>query len=102
MVISGFDWDDHNRGKCQKHGVSKDEIEALFFTGLMVQPDIAHSDREERFLAIGKSLAGRWIFLAFTIRGTADEILVRPISARYMHRREIEHYEKENPGTLDG
>lgn len=102
MLISGFDWDDHNREKCRKHGVSTDEIEGLFLAGLMIRPDIAHSNQEERFLAIGKSPEGRWIFLAFTIRGAADEILIRPISARYMHRREVEHYEKENPGPLDG
>ncbi len=102
MVISGFDWDEHNRGKCQKHGVSTDEIEALFLTGLVIRPDVAHSGKEERLLAIGKSQVGRWIFLAFAIRGSADEILVRPISTRYMHRREVEHYEKENSGPLDG
>jgi uncharacterized DUF497 family protein len=28
--ISGFDWDSGNRDKCQKHGVSIAEIEALF------------------------------------------------------------------------
>jgi len=25
------------------------------------------------------------------------ELLIRPISARYMHKKEIEAYEKENP-----
>ncbi len=28
--VSGFDWDDGNIEKCQKHGVSLEEIEALF------------------------------------------------------------------------
>jgi len=23
---------------------------------------------------------------------------IRPISARYMHKKELEHYDKENPG----
>jgi len=26
-----------------------------------------------------------------------DDLLIRPISARYMHKKEIEAYEKENP-----
>ena len=26
-----------------------------------------------------------------------DQQLIRPISARYMHKKEIEAYEKENP-----
>ena len=28
--VSGFDWDEGNKSKCQKHGVSIAEIEALF------------------------------------------------------------------------
>jgi uncharacterized DUF497 family protein len=27
-ALAGFDWDDGNRKKCQKHGVTLDEIEA--------------------------------------------------------------------------
>ena len=30
MEFDGFDWDDGNRDKCQKHGVSIGEIERLF------------------------------------------------------------------------
>jgi hypothetical protein len=33
LQVSGFDWDDGNRAKCQKHGVSIAEIEALFACG---------------------------------------------------------------------
>jgi uncharacterized DUF497 family protein len=29
-ALSGFDWDDGNRAKCQAHGVSPAEVEALF------------------------------------------------------------------------
>ena len=87
--ITGFDWDKGNRGKCAKHGVSIDEIEAIFqATSVMVKP--AHSATEPRFKAIGKTAAGRYLFLVFAIRG--DKI--RPISARYMHRKEIQKYEE--------
>jgi len=38
----------------------------------------------------------------FTLRKddkhSGDKQLIRPISARYMHKKEIESYEKENPG----
>jgi uncharacterized DUF497 family protein len=34
----------------------------------------------------------------FTLRRNGDEILIRPVSARYMHQEEIEAYENENPG----
>jgi uncharacterized DUF497 family protein len=42
-TVSGFDWDDGNREKCQKHGVSIREIEGLFAGPVMVLPDAAHS-----------------------------------------------------------
>jgi len=64
---------------------------------LAVRPDPAHSQAEERFQAIGKAAAGRSVFLIFTIRERDGARLIRPISARYMHTKEIEHYEKENP-----
>jgi ribonuclease toxin BrnT of type II toxin-antitoxin system len=51
--VAGFDWDEANRGKCQKHGVSVDEIEAAFQKPIAVVPDPRHSQREERFKAIG-------------------------------------------------
>jgi len=35
--------------------------------------------------------------MIFTLRRKNDELLIRPISARYMHKKEIEAYEKENP-----
>jgi uncharacterized DUF497 family protein len=35
--------------------------------------------------------------MIFTLRRKGEEVLIRPIGARYMHKREIETYEKENP-----
>lgn len=96
-VVSGFDWDENNRGKCRKHGVSLAEIEELFTRPLAVRPDVAHSSTERRFCAVGKSRAGRSIFLVFTLRKRREGTYIRPISARYMHKKEIERYEKENP-----
>jgi uncharacterized DUF497 family protein len=45
----------------------------------------------------GKTTAGRAIFVVFTLRRRGDHILIRPISARYMHGNEVKSYEKENP-----
>ncbi|MEC4814366.1 MAG: BrnT family toxin, partial [Scytonema sp. PMC 1069.18] len=93
--VSGFDWDDGNIDKCQKHGVSIEEIETLFFNPkVAIAPDIKHSEAEERFLAIGVSTSRRHIFVAFTFRKKQDEILIRPISARYMHEKEVQRYEE--------
>lgn len=95
--ISGFDWDEGNRAKCEKHGVSLAEIEAVFARTVLVLPDEAHSQSEERVRAIGRTEAGRYVFLVFTFRERDGERLIRPISARYMHSKEIRHFEKENP-----
>ena len=93
--VAGFEWDDSNREKCRKHGVSLAEIEVLFRGSIAVFPDPAHSHGETRFKAIGKTDKGRNVLIVFTLRKRGRHTLIRPISARYMHKREVEHYEKE-------
>ena len=94
LRIGGFQGDRGNWPKCDKHGVSRVEIEALFTGNFAVHPDLNHSG-EERRLAIGRTSEGRWIFAVFTLREAAGETLIRPLSARYMHRKEVEHYEQQ-------
>ena len=94
LQVSGFDWDDGNRAKCQNHGVSIAEIEALFARGPGIAPDPKHSADEDRLVAVGKTSAGRPLFVAFTMRTTKGRRLIRPVTARYMHAREIAAYEK--------
>lgn len=94
-LVDGFEWDDGNRDKCQKHGVSLAEIEALFEGELRVFPDTAHSHLEARYLGIGQTPGKRYVFLAFTIRAYQTKKLIRPISARYMHAKEVQHYEAQ-------
>ena len=93
--VVGFDWDRGSREKCQKHGVSIGMIESLFHRPLGVFPDPEHSGHEERFKAIGRTTGGRAVFVVFTLRVRGSETLFRPISARYMRRKEIDYYEKE-------
>jgi uncharacterized DUF497 family protein len=64
--VVGFDWDHANREKCQSHGVSLADIEAVFHGVVSVFPDPSHSHREERFHAIGKTASGRSVFVVFT------------------------------------
>ncbi|RAI45564.1 BrnT family toxin [Rhodoplanes roseus] len=101
MEFSGFDWDPGNRTKCQKHGVSLAEIESLFRGRMRVAPDPAHSVAEERFKAIGRTREGRHVFVVFTLRERDGDVLIRPVSARYMHRQEVWHYEEETSGSDD-
>ena len=97
--LAGFDWDACNLAKCQQHGVSVEEIEALFDAPLLIVPDAAHSKTEARSWAIGKSSAGRMIFIVCVHHppGKKGRRLIRPISARYMRAKEVTSYEKENP-----
>lgn len=96
LRVSGFDWDEGNRAKCQKHGVSVMEIEDLFWRGPRVAPDPRRSMDEDRLIAVGRGNAGRYVFVAFTIRTKDQRRLIRPVTARYMHAKEIAAYEEES------
>jgi len=95
LPFAGFDWDAGNREKCQKHGLTIEEIEAFFRQeSLYIAPDVNHSETEQRLLAIGRGPGGRPIFVVFTLRKREKETVIRPISARYMHEREAKKYER--------
>jgi uncharacterized protein len=93
--VSAFDWDPGNWHKCAEHGVSQAEIEFVLRGELRVFPDLPHSSEETRFLGIGRDSTGRYAFIAFTLRERDAQRLVRPISARYMHDKEVRHYEAQ-------
>ncbi len=93
--LEGFDWDEGNLDKnWRKHAVSNIECEELFFNRpLLLLEDVRHSQAENRYYVLGKTQAGRWLFIAFTVR----ENRIRVISARDMSRKEREIYAKTNP-----
>jgi uncharacterized protein len=95
LSVGGFDWDRGNVEKCRQHGVLIADIEAMFRKEVWVTPDPAHSVGEPRFRAVGTNPGGRYLFVAFTLRLGPDMTLIRPISARYMHKKEIRHYESQ-------
>jgi uncharacterized DUF497 family protein len=91
--VIGFDWDAGNSRKNHPHGVSMAEAEQVFFnTPVLLLPDLAHSQSEPRYHALGKTIDGRRLHVTFTLRG--DGKLIRVISARDMHRKERVHYEQ--------
>ncbi len=49
--------------------------------------------------AIGKNREGRYIFLVFMLRILNGHNLIRPISARYMHQKEIAYYGQQYEKT---
>lgn len=87
MPYIGFDWDEGNERKNEKHSVSKAEIEQVFLnTPLIVAADVKHSQQEPRLHALGRTGEDRWLHITFTERGNGA--LIRPISARDMSRKE--------------
>jgi uncharacterized protein len=94
--IKTFEWDNGNKAKCEKHGVSIQEIEALFDEVLYITKDEYHSIVEERFIGIGK-INNRFIFVVFTLRQPVEHLVIRVLSACYMHLKEVTRYEQKNP-----
>jgi len=93
--IAGFNWDDGNAQKNEKHGVSMAETEQVFFNApLLLLEDAVHSQLELRFHALGKADDGRPLHITFTLRESGT--LIRVISARDMHRKERAIYEQAN------
>ena len=93
MLYTGFDWDEGNARKSEKHGISKAEVEQVFLNApLIVAEDQKHSQREPRFHALGRTDLDRRLHVTFTER--TNRTLIRPISARHMSRKERAIYEQ--------
>jgi uncharacterized DUF497 family protein len=93
MPYTGFDWDEGNARKNEKHGVSKTEVEQVFLNAPLIgAEDPKHSQREPRFHALGRTDLDRRLHVTFTERGKGT--LIRPISARDMSRKERAIYEQ--------
>ena len=92
--VAGFEWDAGNGRKSEvKHGVSQVEAEEVFFNNpLLISTDDKHSEKESRFLALGKTNKSRVLTVIFTLRH--DGTLIRVISARDQHRKERHLYEQ--------
>ncbi len=67
----------------------------VFQETISVFPDPEHSNEEERFIGLGKTEEGRSVLVVFTLRIRDASVLIRPISARPMHKKEIDYYEEE-------
>jgi hypothetical protein len=88
-----FIWDEGNLIKnLVKHNVSIQEAEEIFVNEpITLAIDAKHSnDNEQRFLVLGRTMNGRRLFTAFTIRHNKIGI----ISIRDMSNKERIEYEK--------
>ena len=88
-----FDWDRHNKQKnWEKHRVDFWECEQVFFNRpIKFLYDKKHSQKEERFIALGITDKKRRLIISFTIRNKK----IRVISARNQSRKERRLYEQK-------
>ena len=86
----GFQWDKANAEKnWLKHSVTPSECEQIFFNmPLILENDEKHSQKEDRYYALGKTDKHRLIFVVFTIRNNH----IRIISARDVNKKERQVY----------
>lgn len=90
IEFENFNWDDGNCLHCQDHGIEIEEIERFFNQKLLYFEDRRASGNEKRWIAVGETKDKRLMFVAFTIRRVGDARLLRPISARHIHRNSKE------------
>lgn len=90
--VVGFDWDEGNKNKnFQKHRISNNECEQVFFNEpLIILDDTKHSQKERRYAAFGFTDEDRKLTIIFTMRSN----LIRIISARLMSKSEKTFYAK--------
>lgn len=99
MKIAGIDWDDGNWPKCGKHGVGRGEIDHALRHMTFRIPDPNAS--EQRYRTASRAPDGRPIFVVYTHRERDGDIWLRPISARYMHGKEVKEYEQIEKAMAD-
>jgi hypothetical protein len=94
-TIEGFDWNEGNARKNEKHGVTQADAEQIFLNDpLFITLDESHSETERRYRAFGKTASGRLLTIIFTLR--QNETLIRIISARDMNAKEKRLYEEKS------
>lgn len=87
-----FTWDKGNIDKIwKKHRVSNKECEEVFFDkNKKIYKDKFHSDKEVRYIILGKTKGKRLLYTVFTVRKRN----VRIISSRSINKKEVKFYEK--------
>jgi uncharacterized DUF497 family protein len=89
-AIQGFDWDLHNVGHVDRHGVDPTEVEEAVERPHAIIP-AREAGGEKRWKLFGTSAAGRYLVVVFTIRDRR----LRPVTAHTMNQRERRIYAPE-------
>jgi len=89
-----FEWDARKAAVNRtKHRVSFEEAVTVFGDpDALDGPDLRHSERESRFLRLGRAVTGCVLFVAYTVRRRDDGERIRIISARQASRKERAAY----------
>ncbi len=87
-----FDWDPgKDLANRRKHGVSFEEARSVFFDENAIQFfDEDHSEREDRFIMLGRSIRSRILVVCHCERERGR--VIRIISARKATQAERRHY----------
>ncbi len=94
-----FEWDEIKaRINLEKHKISFDEASTIFADPFIVTfVDDFHSNKEERFISIGRSEKNRVLLAVHTeLEKTNEVIVIRIISCRKATQAERKRYEEEN------
>lgn len=93
MASIKFEWDENKNKLNQKlHGITFEDAKFVFNDPKkIILPDLYHSEKEERWLAIG--LVNRLLFVVFTEQ---SENTIRIISARIATKAERKLYNDQN------
>lgn len=94
-----FEWDPKKEKRnIQKHGVSFEQASYVFADPFALDRfDGAHSETEERWILLGKSLNEVVLVVVHTFRDNNGSELVRIISARKATKNESQTYQKRCP-----
>ena len=89
-----FEWDENkNKDNIKKHGVSFEEAASIFLNKIIEEPDIDHSDNEDRYRAVGISIYLRELLVVYCIREKIEnDKIMRIISARKANLEERRKY----------
>jgi hypothetical protein len=92
-MYEGFEWDPVKAASnLKKHGVAFEEASTVFDDPFSITiEDDEHSDKEERFVTIGRSDSGRLVVVCHCDR----EQRIRIIGARTAERCEKRQYEQQ-------
>jgi uncharacterized DUF497 family protein len=90
-----FEWDTRKAAVNRaKHGVSFEEAATVFGDpDALDGPDLRHSEKESRFLRLGRGASSRLLVVAYTVRRQDDGENIRVISARRASRKERAAYQ---------